>query len=147
MQAMNTMTIVLRTCTWVGIGSLIVACSVNASVPPLSNNVVDASCAGMSGAVACNDALAAMCDRVIQCCTSPNAPTCASWATDSTMCQAYWVQQGYNCASDHYANSNVCASDANSCTQDVPLVSCTDFYGSTANWPASCNTMWAEYTN
>jgi hypothetical protein len=112
--------------------------------PGTGEDAGDDSCT-QSGSTACDDTLTALCTRWVQCCDSDEAPDCQSWATDVEQCQEYWVGAGYDCSSSTYSGWDVCASTTTTCENDISLISCSDMYGATANWPSSCITFWQQF--
>lgn len=135
----------MKSAFWVAlnIGFVTVACSVSPAINAGTQN--DAGACTQAGSTACNGTLNALCTRWVQCCSAPGAGACQSWATSVSNCQAYWVGQGYDCSSPTYADMDVCFDTTSACVADIPLVSCADMYGATANWPASCTKFWEQF--
>lgn len=104
---------------------------------------VDGDDCEQSGSLACDEILTAECGRIIQCCAGVAA--CYDWTHDESACKAHFVASGHNCASAAYANVTVCAAKTTACSEDVPLIACSDFHAGTWNWPASCTAFWAQY--
>ncbi len=126
---------------------LLLAVALAGSACSSGNSSSGGACVSQSGAVACGDVLDAFCARVVQCCYPNGATTCqctgAAWC-DVTQCKASQLTQGYDCSSPHYSKS-VCQNLATTCTQDVPLMACSDIRAGTDNWPTSCVTFWSAF--
>jgi hypothetical protein len=117
--------------------------SADASDSTVDPDATDAGVCNQPGPAACDAAIGAMCQRIAQCCSSLSS--CEAWATDLGRCKAHFAEGGFNCASPEFAGKTVCASLTDQCQGDVPLVACTDLGIGTANWPASCNTLWKQF--
>src|SRR5258706_15148155 len=51
-------------------------------------DAMDASVCNKPGSAACDAAIGAMCQRIVQCCQSVSS--CSTWATDLVRCNAYF---------------------------------------------------------